>query len=76
MSKMEESVSDPGEEPQTCSSFVFDVMCTFSMEMEIIRHLDKAVKLWEKVSASFHTQDSLRSLMLCSSILRLTGKVN
>ncbi|XP_062568932.1 uncharacterized protein LOC134231045 [Saccostrea cucullata] len=74
MTKTEESVVDNGDEPQNWSAFEFDMMCTFSMEMEIIRHLDKAVELWEEVPPSEHTDNSNRSLMLCSSILRLTRK--
>ncbi|XP_061181389.1 uncharacterized protein LOC133189955 [Saccostrea echinata] len=74
MTKMEESIVDNGDEPQNWSAFEFDMMCTFSMEMEIIRHLDNAMELWEKVPPSVHTVNSIRSLMLCSSILRLTRK--
>lgn len=76
LSNGEESSSDPGEEPQPSGSLVFEEMCTFSIEMDIIRHLDQALELWKKVPTNEHTESSLRSVMLCSSILRLTGKVH
>lgn len=76
LSNGEESSSDPGEEPQPSGALVFEEMCTFSMEMDIIRHLDQALELWKNVPTNEHTESSLRSVMLCSSILRLTGKVH
>lgn len=75
-SKGEESNPDSGEEPQPSGALVFEEMCTFSMEMEIIRRLDQALELWENVPNREHTESSLRSVMLCSSILRLAGKVH
>ena len=75
MAPAEESVSDLGEEAQPSGALMCEEMCTFSMEMEIVRHLDSALELWEKVSSNEHTESSLRTLMLCSSIFRLIGKV-
>ena len=75
MAPVEESASDLGEEAQPSGALVCEEMCTFSMEMEIVWHLDGALELWEKVSSNEHTESSLRTLILCSSIFRLIGKV-